>query len=343
MTPVIRQVLSSPDPKRTPKLSAILVICGPFRSAERVMRHLGAQSCAADIELIVATDVTENLDAAEPYLGSFCAVQKIVGDVRFLPHLRAACAMRARAPYVAFCEDHSFPEPTWAAELIGVFESDERVVAVAPVMVNPNPVHPVSRAQFAAFFARAGRDKWAPGNHVVKSLPWHNTAYRADVLRTFGEDLGHEFEVEGFLQEKIARAVPTAVFVLTARTATHHVNVSVLAPACRHGFVGGRIFAAERSMRLRWSLLRRVMHAMGSPLVPVVRLARDRQLLNATIATPLDAASLWLHAYALAFCHAAGETTGLLFGAVDQVPVYSNFECRRARFVRAADVKLLED
>ena len=130
--------------------------------------------------------------------------------------------------------------------------------------------------------------------------------------------------------------------MLAARTATHHVNVSVLAPACRHAFVGGRLFAAERSARLGWSMLRRVVHAMGSPLVPIVRLARDRQLLNETVRSPLDAASLWLHAYVLAFCHAAGEATGLLFGAVDQVPVYSNFECRRARFVRAADVELLE-
>ena len=343
MTLVLREVLSSSDPARPPKLSAVLVICGPFHSSEKVMRCLVAQSCVSDIELIVATDTKVNLGALEPYLERFGAVQQILGDVRFLPHLRAACAMRARAPYVAFCEDHSFPEPTWAAELIGAFEGDERVVAAAPVMVNPNSVHPVSRAQFAAFFARAGRDRWSRGNHVVSNLPWHNSAYRADVLRTFGADLGHEFEVEGFLQDRIARAMPGSVFVLAARTTIHHVNVSVLLPACRHGFVGGRIFAAVRSARLRWSMLRRVMHAMVSPLVPVVRLARDRQLLNATVTSPLDAVNLWLHAYALALCHAAGEATGFLFGAVDQVPIYSNFECRRARFVRTADVKLLED
>jgi hypothetical protein len=85
------------------------------------------------------------------------------------------------------------------------------------------------------------------------------------------------------------------------------------------------------------------VQAMGSPLVPLVRLARDRELLNATVRSPLDAVSLYLHAYTMLACHAAGEATGMLVGAENQVPVYSNFECRRARFVRAADVKLLED
>jgi hypothetical protein len=343
MSSVVRDVLPSPDPARDPRLSAILVICGPFRSAEKVMRHLAAQSAAADMELIVATDIAANFDEAGKYFPHFAAVQKIVGDVRFLPALRAACVMRARAPYVVFGEDHSFPEPTWGAELIGAFESDSRVVAVAPVMVNPNPVHPVSRAQFAAYFARAGRDRWEPGNHVVNGLPWHNSAYRTDVLRTFGEELGRAMEVEGFLQESIAQAMPDSRFVLAARTATHHVNVSVLGPACRHGFVGGRIFAAKRSVRLGWSPIWRFVHAMSSPLVPFVRLSRDRQLLNATVRSPLDAVNLWMHAFAMAVSHAAGEATGLLFGAANQIPVYSNFECRRARFVRPADRMLLED
>ena len=251
--------------------------------------------------------------------------------------------MMARAPYVVFCEDHSFPEPNWAAELIGAFEADARVAAVAPAMFNPNPVHPVSRAQFAAFFARAGRDRWEPGNHVMEGLPWHNSAYRADVLRAMGDELGNELVVEGFLQERIKRMRPASRFMLAAGTSTHHVNVSALGPACRHAFVGGRIFAAERGRRHGWSWLKRIAHATGSPLVPIVRLARDRKLLNATVRSPLDGASLYLHAYAMLVCHAAGEATGLLFGARDQVPVYSNFECRRARFVRAADVKLLED
>lgn len=339
---MIREVLPSADPRATPRMTAILVICGPFRSGAKAMRLLAEQDAVADMEMILVTDLPENFEAAAPYLAHFGATQRIVGDVRYLPHLRAACALRARAQCVAFCEDHSFLEPTWAGELMATFESDERVAAVAPVMVNPNPEPPVSRAQFAAYFARAGRDRWEPGRHVVAGLPWHNTAYRTDVLRTFGDALGNALEVEGFLQDAIARMTPPLHFVLTARTATHHVNVSKLGPASRHAFVGGRLFAVKRSARLQWGLARRLVQAMGSPLVPIVRLARDRHLLNAVVRGPLDALNLWLHALVMALAHAAGEATGFLIGGDDLVSTYSNFECRRARFVREADVVLLE-
>jgi hypothetical protein len=163
------------------------------------------------------------------------------------------------------------------------------------------------------------------------------------VLRTFGDELGELMEVEGYLQERIAQTISGSQFMLAARTATHHVNVSTLGPACHHGFVGGRIFAAKRSERFAWSPVRRFVYAMGSPLVPFIRLSRDRPLLNATVRSPLDAVNLWLTAFAMAVCHAGGEAAGFLFGARNQVSVYSNFECRRARFVRPADVKLLED
>jgi hypothetical protein len=342
MPAAIREILPSADPRQSPRLSAILAISGPCGGGEKALRHLAAQTVAAEMEMIVATDLPENFEAAAPLLQQFGAVQRVVGDVRYLPHLRAACAMRARAPYVAFCEDHSFPEPTWAAELVAAFDSDANVVAVCPAMVNPNPVHPVSRAQFSAYFARAGRDRWAPGLHVVAGLPWHNTAYRADVLRAFGDTLGHDLEVEGMLQEQIVRRFPSSYFVLNTRVATHHVNVSRLWPACLHAFVGGRLYALERSARLGWSPLRRVVQALASPLVPFVRLARDRHLLNASVRGPIDAVNLWMHALIMALFHAAGEAAGCVLGPADLVPTYSNFECRRARFVRAADVMLLE-
>ena len=87
---------------------------------------------------------------------------------------------------------------------------------------------------------------------------------------------------------------------------------------------------------------RRWLQLCASPLIPFVRLARDRHLLNGAVRGPFDGVNLWLHALTMALFHAAGEAVGNVAARTDLIPAYSNFECRRARFVRAADVSLLE-
>ena len=243
---------------------------------------------------------------------------------------------------MGFCEDHSFVEDIWATELIAAFESDPRVAAVAPAFVNPNPVYPVSRAQFAAYFGRYARDRWDAAWHTVAGLPWHNTAYRSDILTSVGDELGHALEVEGYLQEQIRERFPDSQFIFTVKTATHHVNVSRLGPACRHALVGGRLYATERAARLRWSPVRRALQALASPLIPFVRLGRDRSLLNAAVRGPMDGANLWLHAFVIAIFHAVGEAAGSVLPRTDLIARYSDFECRRARFVQPADMAMLE-
>ena len=338
----IHEILPSPEQCHSPKLTAILVICGPFREGEKALRCLAAQTIAEDIEMILVTDHADIFKEAEPLLQGFGCVQRITGDVTRLPHLRAACTMLARAPFIGYCEDHSFLDANWAEELVSAFESDPDVVAVAPAFVNPNADHPLSRALFSCHFGRFSKARWKPGLHVCPGLPWHNTAYRLDILSNLGGDeVAKGLEVEGFLQEQIREKHPACVFILNTRTGTSHVNMSLLWPACRHGFTGGRFYALERSARRGWSPLRRLIQAFASPLVPAVRLFRDRHFINAHTRGPVDGMNVWLRAWVVALFHATGEAAGCILPRLDLVRVYSDFECRRIRFVSPADTAIL--
>ena len=346
LTHPIREVVRDEATVGACALTAILVIVGDFAEGEKSLRCLSQQSNADQMELILASDRPDVLALSAPLLPAFGAVQLILGDVRRLPHLRAACAERARAPIVAFNEDHSFVEAEWCACLLRAFASDDRVVAVAAGMANPNSRHPVSRAQFAAFFARFTGSAWSEGEHDLDVLPWHNTVYRLQALRTvertLGASTGQDLEVEGTLQTHLREALPDGRFVLTTRTTVHHVNVSRLAPAVRHAVLGGRLFAAERARRQQWGPARRLLQAAASPLVPFVRLWRDRHRIGVDVRGPADHLNLLAHAFVMASGHAAGEALGLLAGStVEHVQRYADFECRRARFVQPSDRALL--
>jgi hypothetical protein len=343
---LLRDIVRADRAERPLGLTAILVIVGDYASGEKVLACLARQSAARDMELILVSDHTDTLSAAAPLLPAFGAVQLIIGDTERLPYLRAACAARAQAPIVAFNEDHAFVEPHWATSLLHVFAADERTVAVAACMTNANPRSTISRAQYAAFFARYDREAWGTGDHELDALPWHNTVYRRTALvaaaRHSGVSTGEALEVEGTLQRQLREVYADARFVLTTRTSIGHVNMSRLGPALQHAVTGGRLFAADRSLQQGWSWPHRLARAGAAPLVPLVRIWRDRARLAAGQRDASDGLRLLQHATLLAIAHAAGETLGLLGGrSIAHVRRYADFECRRARFVEAEDRALL--
>jgi len=337
----IHEIVEASEPRHAARLSAILAICGEFASGAKALRLLCEQSAAAHIEMILLSESGAILEEAAAWLAPFASFQLILGDTTRLPSLRAEAVVLARSPIIAYCEDHSFLEPSWGAALLSSFESDERVRAVAPAFINPNPGHPLSRALFSAHFGFWAKANWPSGEHHIQSLPWHNTAYRRDDLLSLREEVAQLLVVECYLQQAIKRLNPDGLLVFNSNTATHHANASLLPIACRQALRGGRMFAGERWVRSGWSLGRRLIQSAASPLIPILRLWRSRSSLNQSAQD--EGLSLWVYAAIIALFHAAGEVAGNLFGRGDTIKDYSDLECRRARFVRPADRSILLD
>ena len=100
-------------------------------------------------------------------------------------------------------------------------------------------------------------------------------------------------------------------------------------PWLRERVAAGRDFAGLRSRR--WSPLRRAAYALGSPLIPVVRLARVVGQLRARRALGLLPRVLPALAVGLAFS-AAGEAAGYAAGRGSPRSLYE-MELHKVRYV----------
>ena len=149
--------------------------------------------------------------------------------------------------------------------------------AVAPAFVNANPETALSWANIFLAFA-----PWiAPvKSSEMHNLPWHNTSYRRDLLLAYGDRLQVVLNVEGFLQADL-RAQGYALY-LEAKSRTHHQNIANPRAFIVEHFYSGRSYTDRRVEYERWSLVRKLLFVLLSPLVPLVRINRLRRHVQRT-------------------------------------------------------------
>jgi glycosyl transferase family 2 len=319
-----------------PELSVILVMPDHLETIRKTLRHLRAQTVWDRLEVVIVAPPETAIDRQGPELEGFGHVEVVrVGKVRAAA-ARAAGIRRARAPVVAFGEDHSFPEPDWAEALVAAHR--QPWAAVGPVVRNANPGTMTSWANLFLGFGR-----WidpSPAGAVpageVEEVPGHNSSYKRALLLEYGEEeLAALLETENRLQQDL-RAKGYR-FYLEPAAKTHHVNVSRLSSSLSLRFHEGRDYGASRAESGRWSLLRRLLYIGGGPLIPLIHLrrvlgeirrsGRQRDLVPWILPDLVLAVAAW----------AAGEATGYAYGAGDALERLSDIEFYRGRHLRPGD------
>jgi len=313
------------------ELSVILVSPDNFATIRRTVSHLRAQTARDRIEVVIAAPGTGPLGLDPAELSDFGGYQVVeVGPITSTAAAKAAAVHHARAPLVALAEDHCFPEPGWAAALIETHA--DGWAGVGPVVANANPTGVLSWTAFMMHFGR-----WAEPQSgcEVEQVPWHNGSFRRDLLLELGDDLRTLMVVEGYLQDAL-RARGHRMYV-TPKARVAHVNISLLRSWVRHGFHGGRLFGAFRARQGGWSRAKRLLYAVGGPLIPVVRFRRLLQEIHRCerekelLPRALPAIVLGL------VVHMAGEVTGYVTGAGDAEEHYSHYEMGRYRHLTMED------
>jgi hypothetical protein len=248
---------------------SVVVPTETFAGARALVGHLRRQTVAGSLELIfVNPDAGSPLEippaAVEPFAG--LRTVEIPGDrVRDLPAARAEGVRVASAPIVASTETHCFPEPGWAEALIAAHRGEW--AAVGPALVNGNPGTAISWSNLLIDYG-----PWvAPcAAGPMEDLPGHNSSYKRAALSELGPRLEELLAAELVLHAELRRRGSTLYLEPSART--RHFNVTRLGSWLPERFDAGRVFAAARCRR--WPLHRRLLYAVGSPLIPIVRLAR---------------------------------------------------------------------
>lgn len=318
-----------------PRLSVILIASGDPAHIQKTIRHLRAQTRASELELVLAAFEPCAMEISAREWHEFHSVQIVpCGPVR--PTVaRVQAVARASAPVIAFAEDHSFPSPDWADVLLDALAGDAAAAAVE--MRNPNPSS-VSRADmhlsFSPWIAPAVRGS-------MPSLPGHNTSYKREILKGYGAGLNAMLGSESVMHRDLSRR--GCSLLLETRAYVSHLNISRWGPLCTHTFWGGRVHGASRAAQNKWRPLRRLVYALGAPLVPFVRFKRMLpDLLRTGALRSFDPAFLLALAAGLAL-HALGEAVGYLGGMGSALDKYAEVELHRAAALRSDEVHLAFD
>ncbi|MDF2773482.1 MAG: hypothetical protein K0S86_2979 [Geminicoccaceae bacterium] len=316
----------------SPALSVILVATHDYPLIRSAVRNLTRQRDVA-VELVIAAPqalVASITEEDRGDLTTFAGWQHVVipDDTPF-DEARARGVRAARAPIVAFTEDHSFPQPGWAAALVAAFS--DGVSVVGPVVENANPGSAVSWANFLLEYG-----EWMPPGrpHGHAHLPGHNSAYRRDVLLALDDRLTRMIEAESVLHWALAGDGHR--LAQEPRAVTRHTNFSRFTPSVELRYHLGRQFAARRSGQ--WSVARRAAYAVAFPLVALVRVARVARLGIGSRDLPAIAKALPTVA-AMVTVSSVGEAVGYVTRQAGSSAAYlSDIEHDRRRFMRDEDL-----
>jgi hypothetical protein len=247
---------------------SVAMVVGALRDrAQRGLDGLARQTVPEALELVLVDVAPEGAPALRPPAGMPVVEVRLPEDTS-LATARGAAVRHARAPVVAFLEDHCIPEPGWAAAVIEAHR--QPCTAVGYAFTNANPGRWSSRAALLA--------DYAPWAHPARDgpavrLPGNNVAYKRDALLELGDGLDDLLVVDFNLHTELRRrggALRTAANALVA-----HENFDDLRGllAANHHYC--RLMAINRARSQGWGPVRRLGFGLATPvLVPLLKLQR---------------------------------------------------------------------
>ena len=172
----------------------------------------------------------------------------------------------------------------------------------------------------------------------MEHLPGHNTAYKRDILLSYGDRLNEMMEAESVLQWDMRRKGHRLYLQPAARVA--HTNFSRWGPWAVIQFHCGRIFAATRSAN--WSLAKRMVYFFASPLIPLVRFVRIWKYSRRIASAQQHGAGVYLALMLALIFDGAGQMLGYVLGSGKSLDNAHEFD-RLSLHISSEDRKQLEN
>jgi len=309
--------------ERRPALSVVLQVGGErARAAECLASLLGQGPLAAMEILLLDYDREQGMLPGADHPAVQLLERPAYESIGFG---RAFGVEHARAPVVAFIEDHCVALDGWADAILAAHAQGWK--AIGCEMHNGNPGIGISDSIALMNYAR-----WLPPARrgVDSLLAGHNVAYDRELLLSFGERLPELLCSDPLLQWKMQQA-GYQLFLEPAMKVAHK-NETDIATIARGYYYWNRVFAINRAALFSWSTPRKLLWLVMFPFIPPVRifklmlyLLRERPRLLGTFvrSLPVQLAAQ----YAAAF----GQAVGFTFGAGDAATAFLEYELNQPR------------
>jgi hypothetical protein len=241
---------------------------------------------------------------------------------------KATGVRHAAAPVIVFLEEHCRVWPGWASALIDAHRGPW--AGVGAEVHNANPEVLLSRhievLNYSECLPPAARRE-------VAVLPGHNSSFKRDVLLGYGDRLVELLRAEIVLHTQLRRDGHRLLLEPAARFS--HINETSLESAARGRFIWNRCYGWMRARTFGWSMPRRVVYIVSTPLIPVYSLSRlalfavrkrPALLPRLIVASPM--------LFAMQLAAACGHSAGLLFGIGDAEARFTLYEMNEFRRYR---------
>jgi hypothetical protein len=317
-----------------PDLSVVLVAYRNSEPLRWTLERICRQSVSSRMECVLVTPSTADTAGISEMLKSLVCCRIVeAGPLKTAGEAKAAGVRAARAPLVAFLEDHTFPDEFWAESLMEAHGRDDFAV-VGPVVRNANPTCAASWGCFLVYYGPYMR---ARPEDEIRHLPANHSCYRRDLLLDYGPGLAEMLEAEAVLHQDLL-SKGYRLFQEPSAVACH-LNYASLGPALREYFLASRVFAVERAFG--WGFCKRAVYTAGSPILPLLRFLR---VLEEARRAELGRRVLWnatLPVFLTLCAGAAGEMLGYALGAGRAREKLMGFEQEHDKAFSEADLETL--
>jgi hypothetical protein len=251
-----------------PALSVILPSCSTPAVQRTTLGHLGNQTIASDIEVIVVCPQPERHEEVADLVVPFHSVRFIASpaDCCSLGRQRAIGTLAAKAEFIAFGEDHCAPAPDWAESLVAAFRSGPWA-GIGVAMHNANPQTALSWGNLVI-----GYYNWVAPVHAgeIENISGSNATFRRSLLTPFGDDLAELLERGGAVQAELRKRGHR--FFIEPAARVYHKNFSLLSSTLRLRYDIGR-FNGARQVRGK-GIVGRLVAAVLAPVEVGLRLGK---------------------------------------------------------------------
>jgi GT2 family glycosyltransferase len=293
--------------KTDPLLSVIVMVDRQRRRAERCLESILSQSIIGDMEVLLLDFALPDIPALPASNHPAVRLLRLEYETGYGP-ARALAVRTARAPIVAFLEEHVAARPNWAEALLRAHR--DSWAGVGPEVHNPAPGHFVADVIFLTGYGIWGPPLVRGETHLI---PGQNSAFKRDVILRYDSDLNRLLEADILLQWRL-RADGYKLFQ-TPEAQVEHATERRIRTIMMGYYLVMRSFAPLRAEIYHWSPLKRALRLFLTPLTPfyrsvrvLVRLARRR---SPHFWTALSGAWVIFGAH---LGGAVGEAVGLLAG-----------------------------
>jgi hypothetical protein len=249
-----------------PSLSVLLPSDKP-QTIQGVLARLRRQTICKQIELVITTPNPGEFADLEQQESTFASVHVVpIDHLVPLGKARADAVRAATAPFVFLGETHSFAAvDSWAEKLVS--RHREGWTIVVPGFKNANPGSNLSWAGFLLDYgnwleeSQAGEIEYWPLNNASCT-----TGALIDQGGLLDHGLSHGDQLLLALQERGHKVYLEPAAVLA------HLNLTHAGAWFDERWVGGVLVARQRSQS--WSVARRILYVLASPIIGLVLFAR---------------------------------------------------------------------